>query len=389
MERTNRRKKKKIGRYVSLCMVLAVSFVFFFGGLHESPLVVIPDIPVPAVKKVSFHEITPGFIEDNGLTIDPDLQAYIADLAGRYRVGFVAVTVMDAKTGDILALYGKDSQGQNCSLALDTYLAASTFKFVTAAAALNTGDITPQRRFIYNGKAHTLYRDQIFGQKNRWSREVSLQHAFAKSNNIVFGKMGTKYIGEAPLLLTAMKMGFWRSPLQGTDCSPSTVFIPETPYNIAELASGFNRHTRISPVHAASMVTCVLNDGCMIEPHIFRDSEGPSVRVMSPDTAAALGSMMHATILSGTASKTFRGFSRDRVLRHLYLGAKTGSLNGHDPEGRRNWFISYAEDQQKERAITVGCLVIRGDSFWIEADGFSKKIIRHYFSESMEVASRH
>ena len=110
---------------------------------------------------------------------------------------------------------------------------------------------------------------------------------------------------------------------------------------------------------------------------------------MSKDTAQTMQSLMETTINSGTMSKDFRGYNQDRVLRELRIGAKSGSIEGKEPKGWRKWFLGYAENPETGRAIAIGCVIVRGDYFWIEADGLTRMIIRHFFAEKHnEVASR-
>ncbi|MCE5275394.1 MAG: hypothetical protein LLG43_09670, partial [Deltaproteobacteria bacterium] len=102
--------------------------------------------------------------------------------------------------------------------------------------------------------------------------------------------------------------------------------------------------------------------------------------------AQNLGAMMERTVRTGTVAKRFRGTSSDRVLKHLTIGAKSGSIDGDDPAGRRNWFVGYAQDRNTGEAITIGCLLVRDDYFWIEADTLARLIIRHHFSKPLTVA---
>jgi len=70
------------------------------------------------------------------------------------------------------------------------------------------------------------------------------------------------------------------------------------------------------------------------------------------------------------------------VLKHLTIGGKSGSIGGTDPDGRRNWFTGYARHRDTGEGITVGCLLILEDRYWIEADMLSRIIIRRYFSRA-------
>lgn len=372
-------------RYIIITVIALVVLVFLFSGQHGDAEIV-DQKEKSFVPKKALSVLTPELIEKMDLTIDWDLQKYIAATARRNKVNFASVVVMDAHTGEIIALYGKDEFGEDCSLSLDSYLAASLFKLVTATAAIDCGGMSSESKYTYTGKAHTLYKYQLSPKKNRWTRETTLARAFAQSNNVVFAKIGSMHLGETPILLTAMRMGFWRPPLEGFECTPSTHFIPQTQYNIAELASGFNRHTRISPVHAAQMITAIVNDGVMASPWIIHNSPAHKEQVMNEETARQVRYMMNQTIKRGTVSRTFWNSRYDRVLKHVKLGAKSGTIDGTDPDGRRNWFVGYAEHSTTGEAIAIACLIIRQDYYWIEADTLSKKIIRYYFSKPVTVA---
>ncbi|MRR14257.1 hypothetical protein EG833_02275, partial [archaeon] len=90
----------------------------------------------------SLRIITPAVIRDKGLTLRWDLQEYIAGIGKKARSGLVSVAVVDPESGEILALYGRDASGENCSLSLNTYQAASLFKVVTATAAIDYAGMT-------------------------------------------------------------------------------------------------------------------------------------------------------------------------------------------------------------------------------------------------------
>jgi penicillin-binding protein A len=391
-------------RYLLLAIILYAGWHFFFPGSGEGPeemqghAAVKPSSPVkpplqaknalpPAqlkqapLSKKDLEFIDQELIRTRNLTIDWGLQQFITDMASRYKLYYGYLAVMDAHTGAILALYGQSPMGQNCSLGLDTEPAASIFKVVTATAAMEHAGFTDQSMFFYTGNAHTLYKNQLTNKRNKWCADISLADAFARSNNIVFGKLGTIYLGQAPIFLTAKRLGFWKSPLREFPCDASTSFYPKDDYNLAELACGFNTQTRISPLHAAQMATTVLNGGVMLTPRIVNTSPVEKIRVMRSDTASRLGTMMGKTVKSGTVARTFRGVSGDRVLRNLDLGGKSGSIDGDDPSGRRNWFVGYAQNRYTGQGITVGCCLILKDHFLIEADMLTRLIVRYYFSQ--------
>lgn len=389
-------------RYPLLLAVLLAAAYFFLPGDREGTEASKGDLPsqkhmlgkmpllggrtLPLTKK-DLVRIDPDTIRNRNLTIDWELQQYISDIAARYKLYYGSIVVMDAHTGDILALYGQTrSAGQDCSLGLDTELAASIFKLVTATAAIDQAGFTSQSKFFYTGSPYTLYKRQLTNKRDRWCADITLADAFARSNNVVFGKLGTIYMGQVPIYVTAKRMGFWKPPLKECEITPSTSFLPKDDYNLAELACGFNKQTRISPLHAAQIVTPVLNRGYMVTPRLVRAEGVQKLAVMKKETAQDLSFMMERTVRAGTVAKTFRGSSSDKVLKHLVMGGKTGSIDGDEPKGRRNWFVGFAQNKDTEKAITIGCLLILDDRFWIEADMFSRLVIRHYFSNPVNLA---
>jgi len=373
--------------WLALPLLAAAFFLVVLGADRPVEAGIVQSHPVRSlVDREAVRIITPEVIRRRSLTLQWDLQDYISNLCRKNRTGLVSVTVLNPRTGDILALYGRDASGENCSLALGTQLAASLFKVVTAAAAIDYAGLSTSSMLSFSGNAHTLFKNQITDKKNRWTTQVTLAKAFASSNNVIFGKLGAMQLGESPLLLTATRLGFWKSPAVDLECTPSTVFIPETDFNLAELASGYNRFTRMSPVHAAQMASAVVNNGAMIRPRILRSSDSSMEQVISNGTARDLYDMMCQTVRSGTVSRAFGSAQRDAVLRGLSIGAKSGSINGTDPQGKRIWFMGFAENPATGEAITIGCLVVRDGNTRVESFDLARNIIRHYFSKPTLVA---
>lgn len=374
-----RRRRRFRLRYLLLPLVLlGVIFLFMPDGKSGSEM--IPPRGKPLDSRDLVH-IDENVIRSHGLTIDPDLQRFVAETASKYKLHYGAMVVMDAHSGAILAMYGKDVHGEDCRVCLKANHAASVFKIVTALAALENG-FSPGSVFTYTGGAHTLYKSQLVERRDRWTADITLADAFAKSNNVVFGKIGMHRLGESPILLAAMKLGFWKSSLPEVDAEPSTLYLPEDPYALAELASGFNRKTKITPLHAAQMAAAAVNGGRLVTPRLVRGSQPEAAQVMSPKTASMLADLMQETVRSGTLASEFRSARSDRVLKDITIGAKSGSIDGDDPPGRRNWFVGFALDEDTGNAISIGCLLVLNERFWIQADTFSRLVMHYYFSRS-------
>ena len=167
--------------------------------------------------------------------------------------------------------------------------------------------------------------------------------------------------------------------------------IPESQYNLAELASGFNRETLISPIHAAVLASIVSNEGFMIAPKILKQIrtedgylerffplEKPK-RVFARDTALSLKRMMKRVLFQGTARYAFRKMNR-KLRNVLDLGGKTGSITGGNPFGKRDWFIMYAlPKHQKTKGISIAVMNVNLEKWFIKATDLARLVTEWYY----------
>ena len=260
-------------------------------------------------------------------SLDPDLQTYLLNAMDRKNSRYIGIVAMDAKNGRILALagYNKIDPAINPCL-ISTYPAASIFKIVTAAAAVDRCGYNADTVMQFNGYKHTLYKKQLTEKTNRYTNKVSFKDSFAQSVNPVFGKIGTLYLKKAALDQYAQAFGFNRPIDFELPVAGSHINISPKPYHWAEIASGFNNDTTISPLHGAIIASTVLNQGRMISPTIvdhITDAQGKLLyrsrvswegRAMSAKASGVLERLMETTIQSGTGRKSFR----DRR-RHSHL----------------------------------------------------------------------
>ncbi len=312
----------------------------------------------------------------------------------RYGSDFASVVVIDNETGGVLAAvdYTKKNRkfGKSLSFA-STNPAASVFKVITAAELLENTDISPETYFSYNGKATTLYKYQLRDRKNRWTRKIPLEKAFAYSNNVVFGKAALKNTDLSSLSKMANKFGFNQSLLQLIDVGDSELMNEQDRYALAELASGFNRKTNISPLHGAVIASVIANNGLLKRPALIKEVRDKNhnrtvwepkfsvERVLSTETAAGMQHMMELTVKRGTARGAFRSRYM-RKLRHLDIGGKTGTITGGFPYGKRDWFISYAKPKDgSNKGISICVMIVNVKKWYIKSTVLTKKIMEHYY----------
>lgn len=326
-------------------------------------------------------------------TLRPDLQNYLLDTIDRVNSRYVGIVVMEGESGRVLALAGfdrTDAFGNPCLHS--QFPAASIFKIVTAATAIDHCGYSADSPMQYSGSQHTLYKRQLTAKVDRYTTTVPLREAFADSINPVFGKLGELRLRKPLLEQAAATFGF-NSLLDFEVALPSSQFqISDKPYNWAEVASGFNLETTLSPLHGAALTTAVLNGGRMITPTIIekiadeqgnvlyrRNEAAQSRQIMSARAATALSQMMEETITSGTARKAFRKYEKDKVLARLQIGGKTGSIDSSSHDLRYDWFVGFAQERHGHKQLVVAVMVAHEKFLGIRASDYARRAMTFYF----------
>ena len=285
----------------------------------------------------------------------------------------------------------KGGKGDNlCTKAV--YPAASLFKIVSAAAALETAGFTPDRAVIYTGRKHTLYKRQLKKKTGRYSTKTSFREAFGSSINSVFGKMGIYDLSRSVISEYADRFLFNRLISFDFPVEQSTVNVPDDDYGLAEITSGFNRVTLISPLHAALLASAVANNGIMMAPRlierVFNDSgellyqsrPGLLGSPISRGTAKDLKVLMRDTVLNGTCRKSFRALRRNKAFREVELGAKTGTINDKLDRFKYDWLTVYALPRDGTKCISMAILNVHGEKLGIRASELGMHIIKYYIT---------
>lgn len=327
-------------------------------------------------------------------SLDLALQKYILRKMNRSNARYIGILVMDPSTGKVLSMVSFDKSDPQQNPVVDKqFPAASIFKIVTAAAAVEKCGFEPETAFVYNGRKYTLYKSQLKDRVNRYSNHTSFKDAFAESINPVFGKIGAHYLESSDLSAFADAFGFNRPIDFEISVDPSVVRLSDDPYRCAEIASGFNRETTITPLHAALISSAVVNQGRLVEPTIVNrivDESGRVLyqsrvstmhQVMTPKASGVVNALMEETIRSGTAHKAFRGYRRDRVLSQLNIGGKTGSIDNTAHDARFDWFVGYAEAKDGQEKIVLSILVAHEKYIGVRASRYARMVIKQYFRD--------
>jgi penicillin-binding protein A len=319
-------------------------------------------------------------------TLDPAAQqAAYAGLGDRRG----AVAALEPSTGRILALVSTPSynpeelSGTDSAVARawtrlnqaankpmlnravrQTYPPGSTFKVVTAAAALDAGVVEDVDEPT---KSPDPYR--LPGSSVRLTNEVegcqdaSLRYAFTWSCNTVFARLGVD-VGVAGMVAGAAGFGFndrqLRMPFR---VSPSTF---DTRVDQAQLAlSSIGQYnTRATPLQMAMVAGAVANNGSVRAPHLVERTttdDGDTVsatgqrtlrQAMNPATAVQLRELMTDVVERGTG--------KNAAIPGATVGGKSGTAQHgiHNSGTPYAWFISWAKaDDAMEPAVAVAVVV--------------------------------
>lgn len=327
-------------------------------------------------------------------TLDQALQSYMLKVIQRSRSPLIGFVAMDPATGRILSVIDSKKVNRAKSICLSSqFPAASIFKIVSAAAAIDRCNISGDTSLTYNGWAHTLYKNQLTDRINRYTNSTSLKSSFAKSINPVFGKLGIFRLKKDLIEEYANRFGFNQKIEFELPVELSRISVGEDPYHWAEVCCGFNRETLISPIHGAMMAAAIVNGGKLVEPTIIgyiTDEENNPVyvgstniirRVISRKASREMKELMAATISSGTCSSTFRGYRRDSILSKLSIGGKTGSINNKSDELHYDWFVGYCAEKAGTKKLALSVLVVHDKLLREKSHEFARRAMRYYFKE--------
>lgn len=334
-----------------------------------------------------FEELTGGVDagDDVRLTLDPRAQRAAVTALGGRKGGVVAI---EPGTGRVRAMVSVPQYDPNtipdnfAELASDednaplvnratqsTYPPGSTFKVVTATAAIDTGEFTPQST-LDGSSPQEISGVELSNCCEEGSGDfgpIPFATALQNSVNTAFANVGVQ-IGRGTLVEYMKRFGFYEDPpLDYPDgqMAPSGVFnadgdLVEDGFDVGRAAigqGGAEGQTRATPLQMAMVAAAIGNDGVLMEPRLTERVVAPDGRieervepeefrrVMKEETATAMQQMMRGVVTSGTAAGT--------GLDQFGAAGKTGTAEVADHN--QAWFIMFApvDDPQIAIAATV------------------------------------
>ena len=165
------------------------------------------------------HTVEGKFYEDRDghrlhYTADPPLQNRIQEVFQKHRPPYSVFIALEPQSGKILALaeYTRVRSESGGIWQRATYPAASVFKLVTAAGALEKGLLNYDSPVLFRGNLYRL-GPQKLNESARRDQRTQFDDALGKSNNVVFGRVASNLLGAQALKEYSEAFGF-NHPIQ-------------------------------------------------------------------------------------------------------------------------------------------------------------------------------
>lgn len=246
----------------------------------------------------------------------------------------------------------------------EVYPPGSTFKVVTAAAALENGlyDDADEKTDSPLPWVMTGTTTELKNEGNIPCKNATLRVALQWSCNTVFGKIGADLKNDK-MLEEAKKFGFTEEQFTPVRSSASVFSDNMEPSQVA-LSSIGQFNTAATPLQMAMVASAVANDGTLMKPYMVDELQASNVdviektdpeeysRPLSAKNAQILQSMMETVVEKGTGKTA-------QIGGDVTVGGKTGTAQ-HGENNSKNpyaWFISYAKLGDGSKPVAVAVVV--------------------------------
>ncbi|KUL30318.1 penicillin-binding transpeptidase domain-containing protein [Streptomyces regalis] len=250
-----------------------------------------------------------------------------------------------------------------------TYPPGSTFKVLTAAAALDSGVVQDLDEPTDSPDPYRLPGTRTsLTNESEGCEDVPLRKAFEWSCNTVFAKLGVR-VGAKRMAATAQAFGFNDADLRIPFSVAESTFDPKVDRAQLALSSIGQYNTRATPLQMAMVAAAVANGGKVRSPYLVERTTrasgatvstggaGPVRQAMHPSTAVLVKQLMADAVREGTGTNAW--------IPGATVGGKTGTAqhglgNSGTPYA---WFVSWAKgDRDLEPKVAVAVVVEDADA---------------------------
>ncbi|MDE3070387.1 MAG: hypothetical protein KGJ43_06630 [Acidobacteriota bacterium] len=248
----------------------------------------------------------------------------------------------------------------------------STFKIVTAAAALDTGLFTPTS-LVSGRNGIVISGVPMHNDNNESFGEITLTEALAKSVDTVWAQVAER-VGKETMARYMARFGFDHLPrldYPATEMSASgeyegaNLLAPTNPaVDVGRMGIGQDK-LKVTALQMAEVVSAVANHGSLMTPHLTErvtDAEGRTVEtvhprkqatVMQPATAEAITGMMEAVVREGTGTPA--------QIPGIQVAGKTGTAETQFGSALNDaWFVAFAPAHAPRVAVAVSVEKVPG-----------------------------
>ncbi len=353
-----------------------------------------------------FGQLNPHPVGDDVYTsLDPKAQLVAAQqLAGRAG----SVVALDPRTGAVKVMYSNPSYDDNhpdapcaqlgCQVNRATqaaYAPGSTFKIVTATAAIDSGTYSPDS--VINGNSPIIVSGvPLANDDGRSWGPQTLSTAMTFSINTIFAQVAER-LGRGTMTKYMKRFGFYSKPpldyppteLRASDVLSSTgkPLPPGSPdEDIGRIGIG-QGGLAVAPLQMAMVAAAVANGGKLMAPHLTDrvvDQTGRTIetikptvysQVMKPSTAAEVTKMMENVVEEGTGTAVQLGA--------ISVAGKTGtaSIGPAGADETQPSFVAFAPAQDPKVAIAVTIEKSQGGFGGTVAAPIAKAVLQTLLSE--------
>ncbi|MEV6564082.1 peptidoglycan D,D-transpeptidase FtsI family protein [Streptomyces kronopolitis] len=323
----------------------------------------------PKAQKAAYKGLTDLNAKGAVVALDPRNGKVLAMASTPSYDPSVFAGISSAEGKKFKALEDDKSKPMNNRALRETYAPGSTFKILTAAAALEHGVISDINAPTGAPTPYTLplsstkVGNDVAGAP---CDKASLKTGMQWSCNNVFLDTALK-VGKDKMRETAEKFGFnsdvydkeFGDMLASKSLYPSKLDKPQTA--LTGMGQGSLTST---PMQMAMVAAALANDGKLMMPHVVDEVRGPDLstleklepkelsQAVSADTAKKVQEMMEYTVSNGTADKA--------KIDGVTVGGKTGTAqHGANVNDERPyaWFVSYAKQSDGSSPVAVAVFV--------------------------------
>ncbi|CAN5492722.1 penicillin-binding protein [soil metagenome] len=315
------------------------------------------------------------------LTVDMGLQTIVEnelDAAMReYTPATATIILMRPQTGEILAMANrpnfdlnlraeaKPEQMKNRAI-IDMMEPGSTFKIVTAAAALNEHKVNLDSMIFCENGVWNVFGKPLHDHGHKGYGDLSVQDILVHSSNIGAAKMACM-LGEQKFYEYIRRFGFGdRTGIELPGEIRGMVHPPRSWSKISITRIPMGQEVGVTPLQMLMAMATVANGGKLVQPRIVKtiiDDKGkvsgnlqPTLvrQVISPQAAADI-----ALALRGVVTK--RGTAAGAAVPGFIISGKTGTAQKAAPGGgyeKNRYVVSFSGFLPAENPAFVGLVVL-------------------------------